>query len=44
MYDLLGTVNDAGGTAGRANDAMGSMPIAGKTGSSSNFKIFGSVA
>lgn len=39
MYDLLkGPVNDAGGTAGRANDAMGSMPIAGKTGSSSNFK------
>lgn len=39
MYDLLkGPVNDAGGTAGRAKNAMGNMPIAGKTGSSSNFK------
>ncbi|SCN21476.1 Penicillin-binding protein 1A/1B [Clostridium sp. N3C] len=39
MYDLLkGPVYDAGGTATRANDAMGNMPIAGKTGSSSDYK------
>lgn len=39
MYDLLkGPVKDPGGTAGRADDAMGNMPIAGKTGSSSDFK------
>ena len=39
MYELLkGPVYETGGTAGRARAAMGKMPIAGKTGSSSDFK------